>query len=380
MDVIQEVPLSAADRWRLAARRALTHSLIVWPPLTIGWMLLVASRKGVLAFDFQQAYVPAAHAVLAGHSPYPEATVAAFFPRTAFIYPPLTAYLAAPFLVVPLTVAESLVTALTAAFLIATLRLLDVRDWRCYLIAFVWVPTYSAIQTGNLTLLLGLLFALLWRYRDRPAVAGPIAGAAVALKLFAWPLLVWLFVTRRRRAAWGAALATVALAVVPWAGIAFAGMTGYPHLLSVLTRAERGDAYSVPALLAGTVGWGAADLIGIAIGLIVLSGSVLIGRRDERRSFTLAIASMLLLTPIVQMHYFALLVVVLALYRPRFDWAWALPLLLWVGPQTGAHAGWQVAAVLAVAAGVVLFATRRPRTPMHPPLRPSAVMGDTGSS
>jgi NO-binding membrane sensor protein with MHYT domain len=129
----------------------------------------------------------------------------------------------------------------------------------------------------------------------------------------------------------------------------------------VLTHAERGDAYSVPALLAGTVGWGAADLIGLAIGLTVLASSVLIARRDERRSFTLAIASVLLLTPIVQMHYFGLLVFVLALYRPRFDWVWTLPLLLWVGPQTGAHAAWQIGTVLVVAASVFVLATRTPR-------------------
>ena len=53
---------------------------------------------------------------------------------------------------------------LTGAVL-ATLRALDVRDWRCYGVAFLWPPVLSAIQTGNITLLLGLCAALVWRFR-----------------------------------------------------------------------------------------------------------------------------------------------------------------------------------------------------------------------
>ena len=360
MEAVDSLSLTAAARWRFAAQRAVTHSLVIWPPLAVGWVLVIGLRKHAIAFDFEHAYLPAAHAVLAGHSPYPPATIAAFFPKTAFIYPPLTAYLVAPFTLVSPVVADAIVSLLAIALVIGILWLLDVRDWRCYTVAFLWVPTYSAIQTGNVTLLLTIGLALLWRYRSRTVITALVTGALIALKLFFWPLLIWLVVTRRFRAAGGAVITGAILVVVPWAGIGFAGMTGYPHLLSVLTRAERGDGYSIPALLAGGLGWRIADLVGILVGLAVLTAAVRVGRRDERKSFSLAIASVLLLTPIIGMHYFVFLLIVLALYTPRFGWAWAVPLLFWVGPQVGNGAGWQTAAVLAVAAGTFALATRRP--------------------
>jgi alpha-1,2-mannosyltransferase len=359
MEAVDTLSINAAARWRLAGRRAVTHSPIVWPPLAVGWVLVIGLRKHAMAFDFEHAYLPAARDVLAGHSPYPPATIAAFFPKTAFIYPPLTAYLAAPFTLVSPMVADAVVSVLAIALVIGILWLLDVRDWRCYTVAFLWVPTYSAIQTGNVTLLLTIGLALLWRYRSRTVTTAVVTGALIALKLFFWPLLIWLVVTRRFRAAGGAVVTAAILVVVPWAGIGFAGMTGYPHLLSVLTRAERADGYSIPALLSGGLGWRTADLVGIAIGLAVLTAAARLGRRDERRSFALAIASVLLLTPIIGMHYFVFLLIVLALYTPRFGWTWAIPLLFWVGPQVGNGAGWQTAAVLAVAAGTFVLATRK---------------------
>jgi alpha-1,2-mannosyltransferase len=363
MEAVDPLTLTAADRWRLATRRALNHSLIVWPPLAIGWLLLVASEKDALAIDFHNAYLPAAHAVVAGHSPYPPATIAALFPRTAFIYPPLAAYLAAPFLLVPPVVADALVSALAIALVMAMLRLLGVRDWRCYAVVFLWISTYSAIQTGNVTMLLAFGLALLWRYRARAAVGAVVAGTLVALKLFTWPLLLWLVATRRQRAAaWALPVAAV-LVVAPWAGIGFAGFTGYPHLLRVLTKAERGDGYTIAAVLSGTLGWQVAQLVGIAVGLAVLGLAIRVGRRDERNSFALAVASTLLLTPIVEIHYFIFLVVILAVCRPRFGVSWVLPLLLWIGPQGSNGATWQTAAVIAAVACVVVLATR-PRPPV----------------
>jgi Glycosyltransferase family 87 len=363
MEAIQPSPLSAPERWRLAGRRAVTHSLIVWPPLAVGWLLAVAVHRHALAVDFDRNYLTGARAVVEGHSPYPLATVAASFPRdSAFIYPPLTAYLAAPFLLLPPIVAESLVCALMIALVAATLWLLDVRDWRCYAIVFLWVPVYSGIQTGNVMLPLAFGIALVWRYRDRAAVAALATGALVAIKLIAWPLLIWLVASRRFRAAGDAVLAAVALVILPWAGIGFAGMTAYPHLLRVLTEAERAGAYSIPALISGSLGWSAAELVGFAIGLAVLAVAVGAARRGHQRpSFSLAVASMLLLTPIVEMQYFVFFLVVLALLVPRFGWLWAAPLLFWVGPQGSNGAPWQTAAVLAVAAWVLVLAIRGPR-------------------
>src|SRR5438876_456362 len=139
MEAADSLPVTAAERWSHAARRAGTHSLLIWPPVAVVWVVVVGLRNHAMAFDFHHAYLPAAHAVLAGHSPYPAATVAALTPRTAFLYPPLTAYLAAPFTALPTLAAEALASSLAIACAVGILRLLGVRDWLCSMIAFVWV-------------------------------------------------------------------------------------------------------------------------------------------------------------------------------------------------------------------------------------------------
>jgi alpha-1,2-mannosyltransferase len=358
MAAIEPIELPAGARWGIAARRAGTHSLLVWPPVAVGWVLAVGIRKHAMAFDFAHAYLPAARAVLAGHSPYPPATVAALTPRTAFLYPPLTAYLVAPFTALPTFAAEALASLLAIGCVVGILMLLGVRDWRCYMVAFLFVPTYSAIQTANVMLLLALGLALLWRYRDRRALAALLVGALIAVKLILWPLLIWLVVTRRSRAAAGGVIAGAALVFVPWAGIGFAGLGGYAHLLRAVSLVQGRDGFSIAALLTHAVSWQAAELVGYSVGAAVLVAAAWVGRRDERRSFALAIAAALLLTPIVEMDYFVLLLVVLALYKPRLGWAWIVPLAFWVAPQVGRGAAWQTAAALAAATATFALALR----------------------
>jgi hypothetical protein len=227
------------------------------------------------------------------------------------------------------------------------LLLLDVRDWRSYAIGFLWWPTIIGIQTGNLTLPLLFGLAVLWRYRDRPVAAALAAGLVVALKLFFWPVLVWLVATRRYRAAALAALVTGLLIIVPWAGIGFAGLRGYPHLLSAVSSSEGPRSYSVAALLHAVVpSWTAA--------------------------VTLAIVAVLVLTPLLEMHYFAILLVVLALYRREFGIAWVVPLLIWGAPATTAGSTVQVVHVLVVAAAtLVLAASHWPSRSVRSERRPA---------
>lgn len=360
MEAIRDAPAGATARWRFALKQAGTHSLLIWPPLTIAWLFFVGLRRHALSVDFAHAYLPAARAVLAGNSPYPPVSTVAVFPRTAFVYPPLTAFLATPFTVMPSIVVEVLVSLLAIVGVVAILWLLGVRDWRCYMIPFLWVPTYSAIQIGNVTVLAALGLALVWRYRNHWVAVAVISGFLIALKLFFWPLLVWLIATRRFRAGGAAAVATPIFLFAPWAAIDFAGLKGYPHLLSVLSQAERQDQYTVSALLARGVSWRVAEVAGAALGLAVLALAVRWAqRRDDRGSFALTLAAVLLLSPLVEMHYFLLLLVILALYAPRLSWPWVTPILLWVGPQIGHRADWRTAAVLAVAAATVAFVLRR---------------------
>lgn len=357
-----EIDLSAGKRWAIAARRAGTHALIVWPPLFVAFMIAVSLQKGSLALDLTQAYIPAAHKILHGISPFPPLTVKAIEPKNAFIYPPLTAWLVAPFTLLPVSVAEALGIAMMIAAVVGLLLLLDVRDWRCHMIAFLWVPTYSAVQTANLALPVALGVAALWRLRNRPMAAGVVAGALVALKLYVWPLGVWLLVTRRYRHLGVAALTAVALVVASWGAIGFTGLGQYPRLLQLVTRVEGPQEYTIRALLGPVLSWRAADLVVAALGFAALAVTRRIVRLgDERAAYICAIGATLLLSPIVHMSYFVILLVPIALHVRRLSPLWALPLVLWVGPQITNGRPWQTATVLAAVALTFTIAGRTPQ-------------------
>jgi glycosyl transferase family 87 len=339
-------------------KKAFTHALAFWAVVAPSWILVNSALGGRFALDFHYAFLPAARAVLHGNSPYSALGSRALSEGTAFLYPPLGAYLLAPFTVLPTPVAETLAIVLVAAAVPATLLLLGVRDWRCYAIGLLWWPTIIGIQTGNLTLPMLLGLALIWHYRDRPVVAGLAAGLVIALKLFFWPLLVWFVATRRYRTAAIAALATVILVVAPWAGIGFAGLRSYPHLLSTISGSEGPRSYSVAALFHAVVpNWMAASMLESLLGAVVLLLAFRAGRRGrERDAFALAIVATLVLTPLLELHYLAALLVVVALARPQLGVAWVAPLLIWGAPATVAGSTIQVVHVLVVAAAVVALA------------------------
>jgi len=341
-------------------KKALTHGLAFWAVVSPLWVLVNSALGGRFALDFHYAFLPAAHAVLHGDSPYSALGSRALSERTAFLYPPLGAYLLAPFTLLPTLVAETLAVLLVAAAVPAALLLLGVRDWRCHAIAFLWWPTIIGIQTSNLTLPMVLGLALVWRYRHRPIVAALASGLVIALKLFFWPLLVWLVATRRYRTAALAAMATGLLVVVPWAGIGFVGLRGYPHLLSTVSSSEGPRSYSVAALLHAVVpSWAIASLLEAVFGVLVLLFALRAGRRGcDRDAFALAIVATLVLTPLLELHYFAVLLLVVALYRRQFGVAWVAPLLIWGAHATVAGSAIQVVHALVVAAAAVALAMR----------------------
>lgn len=348
--------------------KALTHGLAFWAVVAPLWILVSSALRGRFALDFRHAFLPAAHAVIHGASPYSAVGSKAVAQGTAYLYPPLTGYLLAPFTVLPPVAAEIVAVALISAAVPATLLVLGVRDWRCHAIAFLWWPTIIAIQTGNLTLPMLFGLAVVWRYRDRPAVAGLTTALIVALKLFFWPVLFWLVATRRYRASALAAAASTLLVTVPWAGIGFAGLRGYPNLLSNVSTHEGPHSYSVAALLHAILpSWTAATAVETLIGAVVLGVALFAGRHErDRDAFALSVLGILVLSPLLEMHYLAALLVVVALYRPRFGPVWALPLLFWGAHATVAGSTVQVVHVLAVAAAISLLTVGawRPRVPL----------------
>jgi alpha-1,2-mannosyltransferase len=347
------------------ARKALTHSLAFWAIVASVWMVVANALNHQFAFDVHHAFVPAARAVLHGSSPYSGVASRAVREGTSYLYPPLAAYLFAPLTVLPTLAAETLSTLLVAACVPAALLVLGVRDWRCHAAAFLWMPVIAGIQSANLTLPMLLGLAVVWRYRDRTVVAGLVTGLVVALKIFFWPVLIWLVATRRYRTAALGAAASVFFVFVPWAGIGFAGLHGYPHLLSVVSHREGPISYSLAALIHFVVpSWPTAIALETIVGAGVLLLALAAGRRGrDRDAFALATLGILAFTPLLEIHYFVLLLAVVALYRPRLSAAWLVPLLMWGAPEPNNGSGLQRVHVLLVVAAALVFALSewRPR-------------------
>ena len=338
------------------------------------WANSLRSLGGLeVPYDFA-IFLRASEDVRAGDSPYVDPGTISEDSPAPYVYPPLLAIALIPATVLPDEVRGSspagvLVSLLLIACVVGTLALLDVRDWRCYPVALLYPPTLENVEYGAVGPALALLVALGWRYRDRVWPVAASVGAAIALKVFVWPLLVWIAATKRSAAAVGAAVAAVGLALGSWAAIGFDGIADYPDLLRRLSDVEAENSYSAYAILVAIgVPSGLAHVVvtGAAATLLVLAWRAARGADGDRRALTLALAAGFVLTPILWLHYLVLLVVPIALARPRLSALWLVPLAMTVFELLDLYRGWPrgdgwaLASVALVVVLVFVAALRRP--------------------
>jgi hypothetical protein len=192
-----------------------------------------------------------------------------------------------------------------------------------------------------------------------PAVA---LGLTVSAKLLFWPLLVWTAVTRRLRAtAWAVAVGA-GVTLVAWAAIGFDGLAGYPVLLRRLSEIQSENSYSLVGI-AHTLGlpeWAGQAAMLLSGGALLACCVVFARRGDDFRSFTAALGATLALSPIVWLHYLVVLLVPMAIARPRFSALWLLPVLLWSSPKPGYAEGFQTFPPAIVAAVLLVVLLTRP--------------------
>ncbi len=327
----------------------------VLPVVALALLAVDAHSAGNLGNDFRFELYPAAKMVLHGVNPFP-APGADLSSGQNRIFPIPAVVLVTPLTVLPPMWAAVVVTVILLVLLAATLWVMGVRDWRVYGLVSMWPPALAAVQTGNITILLGLLVALAWRYRERTWISGIAIGAAIALKLFLWPLLVWLLAIRRYRgAAVGAGLGVIGgfLAVLP-----FTSLRDYVRLENKLGDVFGRDSYNLTGLFAqGHLGSKTLALVlSYAIGFGIL------GFAYSRRSLSLAIVASLVLSPIVWTHYFVLLAIPLSIRWPRLAPAWFVPLIMVV--CAGTHydvRAWHIVVALSVLAVVTLIVEWLPR-------------------
>ncbi|MGI8885966.1 MAG: glycosyltransferase family 87 protein [Gaiellaceae bacterium] len=327
--------------------------------------------------DFENAFYPAAKAILRGVNPYAAPDDPQLAAGTEYVYPPLTALAGIPFTAISVEAAGFVVMALLVCVVAATLWVLGIRDWRCYGLALIWPPVLSAVQTGNVTLVLALGAAVVWRYRDDPRVAGASLGVSLAAKLFLWPLVLWLGLTRRLTAAAVAVAVGIVVLLVSWAVIGFAGIGEYPELLRRVSELEEAQGYTLYAL---ALDLGSSENVAralwIALAVASLAGIAVLARRgDEQRAFVVAVAAALACSPIVWLHYFALLLIVVAVAEPRLGPAWFVPLAMYGSTGTLNGSTLQNALTIAAAALTVAVALRPARPNRPPVLAPTVPVG-----
>ena len=347
LDAFGERLRSFAQPWELV--------LFLWVPLLgMAYAFWYELRARVALEDFG-IFREAALAVLHGRSPYVIPTVGAFAHFDKFVYPPIAALLFAPFAALPSGPARVLMFLAGLAAVLAALRLLRVEDWRCYSVAIVSAPAINSLALGALTsfLLLGAAFA--WRCRNNPAVAAIATALTAVLKLFLWPLGVWLLATRRWRAAAICVGTGLILVLGGWAVIGFAGLSSYPTLVHLLEQVEAPVSYSVVALLGLSGGAATAATVALSLAAVLAVGFAARTPDGDRRAFAVAVLASLVATPLLWLHYLLLLFLPIALYRPRLSGLWFLPLLLWATPTTHSHGiSWRIALALAVLGAVAV--------------------------
>ncbi len=372
----------APELARAGGRVAAVLLLGILPPVLLLVILAGSfhSGTGAWAIDFNGNFYAPGHEILDGVSPYHPAYlervrtwVAAgllpdrFHDGVFAAYPAPGLLLGVPFSLLPQALAEWLWAGCMLVSGWLALRIVGVRDWRVYGAALLTPAALSSVLLGAVDFALVLGLAACWRWRDQAGRAGLALGAIVALKLVAAPLVAWLLVTRRFRAALVAGATAAGLWLGGWALIGFHGFSGYRHLLSVLTDIESDRGYS-PVAYAKLIGLpeSAASLAPYVAGVALLGVLWLVSRRGEdgdEAAFLVGVLLLLAFSPIVWHHYLVLLFVPLAVYCPRFSPIWLLALVNWaVWKGAFFYTGWAERVVfLAVIAGITAWALTRAR-------------------
>ena len=118
-----------------------------------------------------------------------------------------------------------------------------------------------------------------------------------------------------------------------------------------------------------------AGLLTIGCAVVVALAVIRLSRRSDLGFFTAALIAGLLLSPVLWSHYLVLLLVPLAIRRPRLDGAWLLTAVFWFSPVEPAH-GWQIVLVLLAAGAIALLAGQ----PLSQPAVAPAGVGRPGGA
>ncbi len=295
--------------------------------------LIIASSaaNGTLGFDYR-AYDLAVDNLLAGRSMYdPEAQATGSF--GLFFYPPPFALLILPVALLPIEVAVWTFAGLLVAAAAAGIALAPVsfrtRLLVLLLAALSW-PLVYAIKLGQVGPVLLLLFAIGWRWMDRPWALGVASGIGTVIKLQPALLIGWAVVTGRRRAALIGIGVVAALAVL---ATLIAGPQSWLDEASLLSRVSRpietpnGYGLGRLAFEAGASAMLATAIHWLNLALVVLVVAVSVWRGSAVGSFLAVVVASQFVSPVLWDHYALVLLLPVAWLVDRGHlWAILVPL------------------------------------------------------
>ncbi|MEO5940029.1 MAG: glycosyltransferase family 87 protein [Candidatus Limnocylindrales bacterium] len=318
-----------ADRRPNLLAAALPIVAIVVFVLTVAG--IVWSAGSTLGYDFH-AYESAARRILDGQRLYdPAVDVAGGF--AIYLYPPPFALAIVPLAIIGGQAAVGIWTGLMSAAFVGGIALLPVSRtvrWLVLLLGAIDWPVLYSIKLGQVGPILFLLFAIGWRWLDRPGRLGAAIGLGTIVKLQPGLLVGWAALTGRRRAigialaviAVGAIVATVAAGTQPW--------VDYPGLLGRVSSPLTTPHNFTPGAVAFQAGvpLTAASVIQWASVVLALVAVVVAARTAAPdASYLVAVVASQLLSPLLWDHYAMLLLLPTAwLLARRQWWAIAIPL------------------------------------------------------
>jgi Glycosyltransferase family 87 len=334
--------------------------LVLSCALACGYVAFVVSTNN-LGHDFAGTVWNPGRAVLDGSTPYPDES---YF-GSASVNPAPTILALAPLSLMSFEAACFVMSLMLLAAAGGALVVLRVRDWFAYAAVLSSFAVVGASSWGNTAALMVFFVALAWRDRRRSWLW---LAAAILVKLWMLPLLLWLVLTRRREAALSLLALGVALAA-GWAVIGGDGLAHYPERLHGVQDAHAPNGifvYAFALKVTHSSAAAAATSLGLAAILFAVARNL-----DERRMFVVLLAACLVASPIVWPWYLVLLIVVMGVFErseSRSLWL-ALPAswLFILSPAGVPLPSWLVVVaitlvvlVIATAMEVRLSASKRP--------------------
>jgi hypothetical protein len=298
----------------------------------VGASVVAGAGAGTLGFDFL-AYHEAARRVLDGHQLY-DLSIYRTGGFGLFYYPPPFAVFVLPFaLLAPGPATWLWTVTMVAAFAVgvAVMPVSGWIRWATILLAGLSWPFGYAVKLGQVGPILFLLFAIGWRWIDRPRVLGASIAVGTLIKVQPGFLLLWAVASRRLETV-AVAVAVGVVAVVA-ASVVTGGFGTWLDYLTVLRNVT--DPVTTPHnFTAGAIayqlgaGTTAAAVIQLTVSILAVALVIVAARiATPAASYIVAVVASQLLSPVLWDHYAMLLLLPTAWLLDRgYRWAIVIPL------------------------------------------------------